>query len=148
MDEALVKKISECDVLCRPSFNKTTKDYYIVAVVPAAVAELYECEVTYYDCTQSGSQKIQSDCCVFPYKSYYNKPIKYSSRAAAEKKLAIWKEQIESANEMRDGTGDRRSRRMSAFNAMLGDPATEFAIIEIETKEIAQNTYSVLTPSV
>lgn len=144
MDEALVKKISELDVLQRPSFNKTTKDYYIVAVVPADVAERYEFRQTYYDCTKSGSQKIQSDCCVFPHTSYYNKPIKYGSRETAEKKLAVWKEQIESAK-WEDSTGNVRTSRLSQFTAMLGDPATEFAVIEIETHETAQNTYSVLT---
>jgi hypothetical protein len=145
MDEALVKKISELDVLQRPSFNKTTKDYYIVAVVPTDVAERYEFKPAYYDCTKSGGpHQIQSDCCVFPYTSYYGKPIKYGSRETAEKKLAVWKDQIESAK-WEDNTGNVRTSRLSQFNAMLGDPATEFAVIEIETHETAQNTYSVLT---
>lgn len=144
MDEALVKKISELDVLQRPSFNKTTKDYYIVAVVPADVAKRYEFEPSYWDCSHGGMQKITSDCCVFPYESYYGKPIKYGSRATAEKKLATWKDQIESAK-WEDSTGNVRTSRQSQYTAMLGDPATEFAIVEIETHETAQNTYSVLT---
>lgn len=144
MDEALVKKLSECNVLWRPSFNKTTKDYYIVAVVPAAVAERYEFKPSYSDRTQRNWPEIPSDCCVFPHTSYYNKPIKYGSRETAEKKLAVWKEQIESAK-WEDSTGNVRTSRLSQYTAMLGDPATEFAIIEIETHETAQNTYSVLT---